>query len=149
VNEGSVTPTPLEQVTQLALREFQKALRKNLEYKWETKHGRPPAHAYIEQKVYNASSDEPWGGGHILRAWNVTPDSVEPLLTASGPPKDSKIDGMFYDLLIGFFAINDDFTRVSINWQTGPRFGRGFVHSIDHRPDGSLSLHRAQSTWKS
>ena len=138
--------TPLEQVTQLALREFQKALRENLEYEWEPRHGRPPTQSYIEQKAY---STEPWRAGDALHAWLVTPDSVEVLTPIPGPPTERKIDGMFYDTLVGFFGITNDSTRVSINWQTGPRFGRGYVHSIERGADGSLLLGAAQSTWMS
>ena len=144
MNEAS--KAQLEQVTQLALREFQKALRENLDYKWEPRHGHPPSRGYIEQKQY---STEPWMAGRALRAWSITTDSVEPLPTIHGPPKDRNIDGMFNDLLVGFFGVTDDLARISINWQTGPRFGRGFVHSIERGPDGSRWLGRAQSTWMS
>jgi hypothetical protein len=143
---SEISMTPQEQVIQLALREFQKVLRENLEYEWDQHHGHPPKCAYIEQKAY---STEPWQAGVALHAWSVTPDSIESLAFPAGPPTKPKIDGMFYDTLVGFFGITQNFACISLNWQTGPRFGRGCVCSIERSADGSIMFGSPKPTWMS
>lgn len=132
-----------ERLVALSLLEFTKTLQENLAYPWELRHGRPPKSGYVEQKEYSTS---PWTAGEAFRAWTVAPDSVCELLHDFDPPSDRAVDGMFFDTLVGFFGISQDRTNVSINWQTGPRFGRGFVHPVERR-DGALWLGPASSTW--
>lgn len=136
----------LERVQQLALREFQKVLRENLAYRWKSCHGQPPNHGYVEQKSY---SKEPWQTGNTLQAWNITADKSVLLTSPNNPPAKRKTDGMFFDLLVGFFGVSVDWTHLSIHWQTGPRFGRGFVYVLEQSADGALWLARPQSIWVS
>ncbi len=135
-----------EQIIQLALQEFQKTLCENLKYNWKLIQGSPPKHAYVEQKEYSTKA---WYSGVALRAWSITADSIELLTSHAVPTGKRKINGMFYDLLIGSFSVADDLSCISINWQTGPRYGRGFIHLIERDPDGTLSLGIPKSTWMS
>ncbi|WP_145051187.1 hypothetical protein [Lignipirellula cremea] len=59
------------------------------------------------------------------------------------------VDGMFFDCMLGNWGVTDDLKELSINWQTGPLFGRGFVYPILEAPTGILYLGKRTTTWVS
>ena len=61
----------------------------------------------------------------------------------------SVIDGIFFDWLIGSWGVADDLTNFLINWQVGPRFGRGFIYPILESPTGRIYLGVRKPTWVS
>jgi hypothetical protein len=113
--------TPAPELIEIVLSEFQHALRENLRHPWEAKHGKPPRYGYVEQTDL-AGNDLKMG--KPMAAWHISPDVVHtcPIKDRQSP----KIDGMFFDLFRGWFCFTPDLAAVFINWQTGPRFGRGF-----------------------
>jgi hypothetical protein len=136
--------TTAPELLQLVLGEFQEALRANLQHPWGPSQGKPPKYGRVEQTEW---TDDVIGKGKTLAAWRISPDTVR-----SSPvqePRNPRIDGMFFDLLDGWFYFTDDLSAVFINWQTGPRFGKGFRHRIGQDAAGSYLLSRGTSTWVS
>jgi hypothetical protein len=136
--------TPSPELLEIVLSEFQHALRDNLQYPWEVKHGKPPKYGYVEQTDWSGNELKM---GKAIAAWHISPDAVRtsPIKNLESP----KIDGMFFDLFRGWFCFSPDLTDVFINWQTGPRFGRGFKHRIGRDTIGRYLLDRGKGTWVS
>ena len=135
-----MTPTP--ELLELVLSEFQRTLRENLQYPWNAKHGKPPKYGYVE---YTEWTEGDLKMGKPIAAWHISADAVHTSPIKS--PGSPKIDGMFFDLFKGWFCFTRDVTAVFINWQTGPRFGRGFKHRIGQDTAGGYLLDRGASTW--
>jgi len=99
---------------------------------------------YIERKEFATA---PWSAKAPIAAWSIenygTVTEIEPITTWKMPA----IDGMFFDSLVGYWGVSDNLKRLSINWQTGPRFGRGFVYPILETPGGVLNLGVPKTTW--
>jgi len=134
--------TPAPELLEIVLREFQSALRENLQASWDEKHGKPPKYGYVEQTEW---TDNELKMGKAVAAWRISPGGVH--ASAIKRLESPKIDGMFYDMFRGWFCFNHDLTAVSINWQTGPRFGRGFRHRIGQDTAGHFLLDRGARTW--
>ena len=134
--------------TRRILREFQEVLSENLNFAWEPKHGVPPKVAYIAQ---TSNHKQWWSLESAVTAWKVTPDSVEvmaiPEFIQIKPAKLTT--GMFFDLCFGTFQIDAASATVWINWQTGPRFGRGCRHPIEKNSEGITYLGRPTPVWAS
>ena len=138
-----MTP-PTSELLDLVLREFQHVLRENLQYPWEAKYGKPPRYGYVEQTEW---ADNDLKRGKAIAAWHISPDAVH-----TSPIKDREsptIDGMFFDRFRGWFCFTPDLAAVFINWQTGPRFGRGFRHRIGRDTAGRYLLEQGVATWVS
>ena len=136
---------PDPELVELVLGEFQRTLREHLQGPWRDEAGKPPGYGYIEQT--KCTPDERKKGWPIA-AWHITPDVVRPCRVKyyyllSRP----KANGMFYDLLRGWFCFADNFSVVSINWQTGPKYGRGLSHRIGRDTLGQYLLDRGTPTW--
>lgn len=137
---------PIHRITELALKEFTSVLCCNRDHSWWPNRGKPPGKGYVEQKLY---SREPCRNDPAIAAWtienyqNIT--KIEPFARALKPA----IDGMFFDCLIGSWGVSDDFQNLSVHWQTGPRFGRGFICPILESPTGILYLGRRIAMWAS
>lgn len=110
-----------------------------------------PNHRQIvgQKEWFSQKKPAGWLLATVLRAWNITPALTELLATPPGFSRDRLIDGMFYDHLVGSFCTTNDLKLVSINWQTGPRFGRGYIHVIEQGPNGTLIFGPPESTWMS
>lgn len=136
----------LERLTHLALKQFVAALCDNRDREWSPSHGTPPSRAYIERKEY---ATEPWVVKTTIAAWAIenydSVTEIEPMTKLDNPV----LSGMFYDVLVGYWGVSDDLKRMSINWQTGPRFGRGFVPPVLESPIGILYLGDGRITWVS
>ena len=137
---------PLLQIARLAINEFVNTLRHNRDYNWSGAHGKPPTQAYIEQKDYATT---PWSNTPSLAAWSVVDYETVNAITPRTEWKKPVIDGMFFDCMIGYWGVTKDCKYISINWQTGPRFGRGFAHAILQAETGILYLGSPRSTWVS
>ena len=134
----------LERITQLALKQFVAALCENRDYEWNPAHGEPPSRAYVEQKEFVT---EPWTAKKTFAAWAIanyeTVTEIEPITKWDKPI----VNGMFFDRLVGYWGLSEDHKRISINWQTGPRFGRGFIQPILESPSGVLYLGDRKPIW--
>lgn len=136
----------LQRITALALKQFTSTLCGNRDYAWSPNSGKPPSKGYIEQKQF---SREPWVNDQAVAAWKIEDyesiSTIEPMARLPKPVTD----GMFFDWLIGHWGVADDLKNLSINWQTGPRFGRGFIYPILEAPTGILYLGNRKPTWVS
>ena len=135
---------PNSKIIDLVLCEFQDVIRENLNQYEDAEHGHPPKYGYILHTEWSDHEDEV---GLAIAAWHISSDIVR---TASiKEPSPPRIDGMFYDLLRGWFYFTEDLSAVFINWQTGPRFGRGFKHRIGQDTLGGFLLDRGKCIWVS
>ena len=136
------------QFTRRILREFQEVLSKNLNFAWKPEHGTPPVIAYVAQ---TSNHQQWWSNDSIVAAWKVTPDSVEGMAISEFLKiKPAKlINGMFFDICLGSFQIDEASAFVWTNWQTGPRFGRGFRHTIEKNSEDVKYLGRPTLVWAS
>lgn len=136
----------LERLTHLALKQFVAALCANRDHDWSPSHGKPPSRAYVERKEY---ATEEWTDKTTITAWAIenydSITEVEPITKWDKPISNV----MFFDCLVGYWGVSDDLKRMSINWQTGPRFGRGFVYPVLESPAGKLYLGESRATWVS
>ena len=137
-----MTMTPAAELIQVVLSEFQRTLQRNLEAYRGSTSGAAPRRGYVEQTEYPENAHE---AGKPIAAWFVSPDAVQ--LSSIKEPRSPKIDGMFYDMLIGWFYFTNDLAAVHINWQIGPRYGRGFRHRIGRDTLGGYLLDRGTGTW--
>jgi len=137
----------VDRITRLALRCFTQTLRNNCYPKWWPRflwNGSPPSAAYIERQAF---SQQLGFDRAAIAAWSianydvVTP--VEPMAELRG----TKINGMFYDKLLGSWGIENDEREVSVNWIIGPRFGRGYVFKVQESPNGEVYLGQSKRTW--
>ena len=139
--------TPEPELVELVLGEFQRTLRETLQGPRGDESGKPPRYGYVEQTKWTGDARKK---GRAIAAWHIAPDIVrscriryEYLLTRP------KVDGMFYDLFRGWFCFADDLSAVAINWQTGPRYGRGLSHRIGKDTLGQYLLDRGTVAWVS
>ncbi len=136
----------MDRITKLALKQFVTALCQNRDCDWRSDSGTPTSQAYVERKGFAAS---PWSDTPAISAWIISDfDTVTEVSPFERLPVPT-IDGMFFDQLIGHWGIATDQNRLSINWQTGPRFGRGFVYPILKSETGTVYLGKSKSTWVS
>jgi hypothetical protein len=138
--EMSIPPELID----IILNQFQSVLKENRMHPWEPKHGNPPKYGYIEQKEWTENSH---GNEPGIAAWYISEEIRKPSkLKGWGTPK---IDGMFYDFLRGWFYFSPDMSLVHINWQIGPRFGRGSKHRFGTDSLGKYLLDQGENTWVS
>ncbi|MGA8007448.1 MAG: hypothetical protein WCA17_15235 [Burkholderiales bacterium] len=139
--------TPAPELLELVLSEFQRALREHLQGSWSPGTERPPRYGYIEQTNWTGQVRDK---GKAIAAWHIAPDIVRACrIRHRDAPHPPKVDAMFYDLFQGWFCFADDLSAVAINWQTGPRFGRGLLHRIGKDTLGRYLLDRGTTTWVS
>jgi len=135
---------PNKDLIQLILEIYQSVLTENLNHSWEPKHGNPPKYGYIEQKSW---TDDSHGNGPGIAAWYISQESQNTSqIKGWGTPK---IDGMFYDVLRGWFLFSPDMSFVQINWQIGPRFGRGKKHRFGKDCLGKYLIDKGETIWVS
>ena len=128
----------------LVFNEFQQAILEIQNHPWEAKHGQPPKYGYVEQTEWIEDKHKKAPG---VLAWHLSTSTIRSTkVTELSSPK---IDGMFFDLFAGWFYFSPDLAAVYINWQTGPRYGRGFRHRIGKDTLGAYLLDRGKSTWVS
>lgn len=134
-----------KRLCELVLAEFCQVLRELRAPEWGPTCGHPTERGYIEQTTFH---QEPWRG-KPQRAWRVTAEAVEALEGIPGLPTPRVVRGMFFDVLWGQFGLSEDRRRVAIHWQTGPRFGRGFLHLVQRGPNGAVWLGQGEMIWVS
>jgi hypothetical protein len=128
----------------IVLEEFQSALFTNLNHPWEARFGQPPKYGYLEHSQW---MEEGFRKTTPISAWHISTTTIhETRIKVFAPNLQNKIS---FDLFYGWFYFSDDLSTVDINWQTGPRFGRGFSHRIGKDSLGEYLLDRGKSTWVS
>ncbi|MGJ8641115.1 MAG: hypothetical protein ACSHYA_17120 [Opitutaceae bacterium] len=138
----------IDRVINISLREFQQVIKNNSEFQWSPNSGTPPQVGRINLIEYKKKKHAYDLSSPILRSWTVSTDSIEELSRAEELPiPEYKKDGMFYDILLGWFSILPDGSAVEIEWQTGPRFGRGFVYPIETAHSETPYLGKPKGTW--
>ena len=135
---------PNSKIIDLVLCEFQYVIRENLNQYGDAEHGHPPQYGYILHTEWTEHENKI---GQAISAWHISSDIVRTstIKELSTP----KIEGMFYNMLRGWFYFTEDLSAVFINWQTGPKFGRGFKHRIGQDTLGEYLLDRGKCTWVS
>ena len=129
---------------QLVFNEFKQAMCDIQNHPWEVQHGQPPKYGYIEQTEYVEYQS---GIAPAIFAWHISPSTIRSTIIKE--QRTPKVDGMFFDLFRGWFFFAPDLSAVYINWQTGPRYGRGFRHRIGKDTLGAYLLDRGSGTWVS
>ncbi len=82
--------TPAPELLEIVLSEFQRALRENLQYPGNAKHGKPPKYGYVEQTEWTENERKI---GKAIAAWHISAGAVR---TSSIKKAESpKIDGVF------------------------------------------------------
>lgn len=141
-----MSPDTLDRIVQLALGQFTKRLCDTRDFNWGDNHGSPPSKGYIERKPF---SKVPYVSDAPIAAWAIKNyDQIENVNPLPTWPK-TKTDGMFFDIMLGNWGIARDGKRLSINWQIGPRFGRGFIFNILTSTTGIPYLGEPKPTWVS
>jgi hypothetical protein len=128
----------------IVLEEFQSALLTNLNHPWEVRLGKPPKYGYLEHSEW---MEDGFRKTTPISAWHISPTTVrQTTIREFAPEMQNRV---FFDLLYGWFYFSENLSTVDINWQTGPRFGRGFRHRIGQDTLGEYLLDRGKSTWVS
>lgn len=139
-----------ERLVDLSIREFQKVIKDNLEFDWGTSRGQPPRSGRINMLKHEKKNRAYDSSSKALRSWEITADTHRELENVESLPNPDLIkDSMFYDLLVGWFSISPDQSSIEISWQTGPRFGRGFIYQIKAEHNDIPYLGRPTVTWMS
>lgn len=137
-----IAPSP--DLLELVLDEFRHVLRTNLDKAHDSANRKVQRYGYVEQTTWTGDSSRK---GKAVAAWHISTTKVYPSAIRELPRPP--LDGKDYDTLIGWFQLSDDLSTVSINWQAGPRFGRGFDHRIGKDATGRFLLDRGRETWVS
>lgn len=147
MNEVSTIMVINNQIMNLVLKEFQSMLRELTRYYNEDKaenYGTAPRNAIVK---YHDKFDI---GGHklgkIIAAWEISLNEIEKIKDLSCEATHSPTQGMFYKEGSFLFSINSDVTEVIIEWQVGPRFGRGYLYSIV-KTDNRFRIIKAKNLW--
>ena len=130
----------------LALTQFQKTLISNIEAEWSHDAGTPSEWARIA--FYENCPEKSYTSAIPDRLWKIVKSDIEEIAPVSEAPKPRE-DGMFYDYMRGWFAWDKKHEMLSINWQAGPRFGRGFLHTVARSPKSTYYITASQATWVS
>jgi hypothetical protein len=133
------------QLIELILHEFQMVLTKNLDDPWEQRHGPPPKYGYIEHTHFVEEDSN--RRGEAIAAWHISRTSIKTTLVRQ--TSKPSVNGIFFNLFYGDFCFIPDGSAVYINWQTGPKFGRGMRHRVGVDTLGEYLLSVGQSTWVS
>ncbi len=136
--------TPSPELLTIILSEFQDVLRENLSHEWQPVHGRPPKYGYVEHTQFTAHE---LGKGSAITAWQISAETVREC-TVKQLAKPA-INGMFFEVLIGWFYFTEDAAFVHVCWQIGPRFGRGFQHQVGRDTLNRYLISRGTNTWVS
>ena len=83
-----------------------------------------------------------------IAAWKVTEKSVQKLYDLSVEPIREPTDGMYYQEGCADFSISPDSKKNIIEWQVGPRYGRGLRYDIVLN-DSNVILHKDADLWVS
>lgn len=68
-----------------------------------------------------------------LRSWCLCGSSIEECATPVQPIDTTTCSGMYYSEGRFVFLISDSLTTAQIDMILGPRYGRGYEYTLDHR----------------
>jgi len=68
-----------------------------------------------------------------LRAWRLCGSSIDECATPVQPIDITACSGMYYSEGRFVFLISDSLTAAQIDMTLGPRYGRGYEYTLDHR----------------
>ena len=127
---------------------FREVLTHNSGAQWSDGAGSPPAYGFIALREYR-KREHPYSTEVPIRQWKITSDDDLELEPDAADFKAEYHTGMFSDRLLGWFEIGPTNDRFEIGWQTGPRFGRGYICQIELRAGGEVRVSEPQATWVS
>lgn len=131
-----------------ALKILRQTLTENYDFEWGDKFGKPPRSGFVMLREFK-KREQPYSVEPALRKWSISIDGVEEIAADFEPPKNGRIEGMFYDSFLGWFEIRPDQKGFEIGWQTGPRFGRGYSYDIELYPESGYRLSEPRAKWAS
>ena len=108
--------------------------------------GNPPKSLVIHQ--FRQYKPEGMRLDDTIAVWRVTENDVQKLTDLSVEPSRKPYDGMYFSEGWGDFSISPDLNNVIIEWQVGPRYGRGFRYNLIYE-DENITLRKEADLWVS
>lgn len=135
-----------DQLIKVILKEFQEMIIElnnisNKEY--EEKYGVPPKSVIVKYHDYFSIRSEKVG--NIISSWRVTATGIESIKELECEAMTSSISGIYYNEGSCLFSINPKLRSCILEWQIGPRYGRGYIYDI--LEDGDYRLQKKDILW--
>ncbi len=86
--------------------------------------------------------------GKILSVWKITLDDIMSIEDLTHEPETQPVDCMYYKEGRMLFAIDLEKKTIVLEWQVGPRYGRGFTYNIE-RSNNELRILVEKLLWVS
>ena len=122
----------LEKIIKLVLVECQNILRelhcsaKEMDADY---YGNPPKGVIVQ---YHDKFDlKGFKNGNLISVWKITLDDIISIEDLTIEPATQPVDRMYYKEGRILFAINIEKKKIVLEWQVGPRYGRGFIYNIE------------------
>ena len=109
-------------------------------------YGHPPKSAII--KYHDKFDVKGFKIGNIVAAWEATLDNIIGIEDLTIEPTTQPVDRMYYKEGRMLFAIDMEKKKVVLEWQVGPRYGRGFTYNIE-RSNNEFSILVDKLLWVS
>ena len=134
-------------IIQAALNVLREDMVSNTKTKWGKDSGIPPIWGIARQHRHQ-KSEHPYPIDPPIRQWKLTlEEATKTEINDDEFQPEFRKNGMFFDRFLGSFSILPCGTRFEVGWQTGPRFGRGAIHTFRINSRGHLELIDFQGTW--
>ena len=137
-----------KRIVGIALKLFRETLVDIAEGEWVDRAGEPPSHGFVGLRN-KTKKGLPVPTAPPLRQWRITTETVAEMEPDEADFKPSYGAGMFFDRFLGRFEVAEDQMSFEIGWQTGPRYGRGFVYEIELFQETGFRLGRPRCIWAS
>ncbi|MCX7748203.1 MAG: hypothetical protein N2645_15155 [Clostridia bacterium] len=109
-------------------------------------YGHPPKSAIV--KYHDYFDENGFKIGNILAAWKITLDDIVCIEDLTLEPTTQPVDRMYYKEGRMLFAIDIWKEKIVLEWQVGPRYGRGFTYNIETSAIG-INIIRDKILWVS
>jgi len=138
-----------EKIVKQILKEFQKVLfdlRANSDEE-SCKYGYPPQSAIV--KYHDKYDSTGMTIGKVIATWYISKDKISRLDNLEKEPELNPISGMYYFEGRFLFSISKDKSNAIVEWQVGPRFGRGYKYKIVNSDGEACQLIEKEILWVS
>jgi len=138
-----------EKIVKQILKEFQKVLfdLKDNSDEGSSKYGYPPQSAIV--KYHDKYDSNAMRIGKVIAALYISCDKISRLDNLEKEPELNPISGMYYFEGRFLFSISQDKSNAIIEWQVGPRFGRGYRYKIVNSDGEDYQLLDKEILWVS
>ncbi len=136
-----------EKIIESVLSEFQEIFR--LLKKEAPEHpamGIPPRSLIVCQTQKYKPEGMCWG--EAIAVWKVTEKEIQKLVDLSIEPEHKPINGAFFREGYAGFSISPDLKNVIIEWQVGPRYGRGWRYAVVVK-NSDIFIQKEANLWVS